>query len=99
MIKRFAMAAGLLLMLGLPLLAGDVAAAPPGANDAAERCREGGLPEQLGITRGECVNLVKLLPSESANSELAGLCSIASFQAIAGATNKGQCIKVLKPFF
>jgi hypothetical protein len=101
MVKRVAMVVGLLLVLGPPLLAGrasPAAAAPTGANEAVERCRDEALLELRGITRGECVNLAKLLPSDNATSEIAALCSIASIQQVAGATNKGECIQVLRMF-
>jgi hypothetical protein len=98
MIKRLAMAAGLLLMLALPILAfGDSAsAAPTDANDAAETCRlfdEAGFLDDLGITRGECVNLFKEQTSDHANNLLAAACGADIVQEEAETTNKGQCIK------
>jgi hypothetical protein len=77
------------------------AAHAAGANTAAEMCRqadEAGLLDQpgVGITRGECVNIVKGFDNGSAGSVLSGLCGTEFGQQLAGVTNKGQCIKVAK---
>jgi hypothetical protein len=105
MIKRLAMTVGLMLMLGLPMLAfgGSASAAPATpANAAVEVCQqaqEEGLLDELGITFGECVNIVKGPASATANNFIAGFCGLAFVQDQFGATNKGQCIKVVKELF
>src|SRR5215208_2482834 len=76
----------------------EVAAQTP-ANDAAELCREldeVGQLEAVGVTRGECVNILKGPSSENANNFIAGRCGLDIVQAALGVENKGQCIKLLK---
>ena len=54
----------------------------------------------LSFTRGECVSIGKGLadPSgASGDSFAAGICGIESSQNLAGANNKGERLKVLKP--
>ena len=109
MIKRLAMAVGLMLMLGLPMLAltGDGASAnhvpPPTSSEAAELCRqldEEGVLDAPGneVTRGECVNILTGPASENANNFIAGICGLAFAQESTGTTSKGQCIKIVRSF-
>jgi muconolactone delta-isomerase len=69
------------------------------ANEAAEYCRDldaQGLLDDMGRTRGECVNFFKTSPSANANNFIAAVCGNKDFQKEQGTTNKGQCIKVLE---
>jgi len=107
MVKRFAMVVGLLLVLGLPVLAsgaGHAAAAPIEPKDAVAFCRlldERGILDrpELGLTRGECVNEVKGSASEDANNLSAGLCGEGFVLQLTGTTNKGQCIQFFRTAF
>ena len=96
------------LSLGLSSIAGALGA-PTAVSaesirpDVAELCRladEEGELEELGITRGECVNLISGLisgpASERANNFIAALCGLDFIQEQVGATNKGQCIKAVR---
>ena len=88
----------LLMTLGF---VGTASADPTGANDAAEFCRfldEEGVLDEFGVTRGECVNLVKGPASANANNFVAGLCGIDFVQEDLGVSNKGQCIKAINAF-
>jgi len=86
-------------LIGGTFLAPAAYAAP--ANDAAATCKaiddDGGL-DQAGITRGECVNLIKGPASEQSNNFIAAVCGFEFVQDVTGTTNKGQCIKVLRSF-
>jgi Na+/glutamate symporter len=67
-------------------------------NDAAEACREAdeqGVLEELGVTRGECVNSLGTPGNENARSRTAALCGQEFAQQFTGTTNKGQCIQAL----
>src|SRR5215212_5380622 len=89
---------GLTLVGAVGLMPVEVAAQIP-ANEAAERCRaldEAGVLEDAGVTRGECVNILKQPSSENANNFIAGRCGLDIVQAALGVENKGQCIKLLK---
>lgn len=105
MIKRFALTAGLLLMLTLSFVAfgGSASAAPQTpAKDAVAFCQQlqaEGVLADAGVTFGECVNIFKGPASENANNFISGLCGIDFVQAEVGATNKGQCIKIVKTLF
>ncbi len=82
--------------------AGTASAQSLPANDAAELCRvldEAGVLDELGLTRGECVNLFKGPASENANNFIAAICGVESSQEFTGTSNKGQCIKVVKVLF
>jgi hypothetical protein len=82
----------------LVFAAPGVAAAQP-ADNAAELCRqldEQGELEFLGVTRGECVNLVKGPASPRANNFIAAICGIDFVQQFTGTTNKGQCIQAFR---
>ncbi len=88
-------------VVGLSL--GVFGGAPAGAdhldkNEAAQACREAdeqGVLEELGITRGECVNSLGTPGNENARSRIAALCGQEFAQQFTGTTNKGQCIQVL----
>ena len=91
----------LLGMLALPLaMSGLSASAAPAtpAKTAVEFCQaldEAGVLDEAGATFGECVNIFKGPASEQANNFIAGLCGLAGIPEQVGATNKGQCIKVV----
>ena len=91
------------LSLGVAAIAGvviaptSVSAAP--ARDAAAACRsldEADRLERFGLTRGECVNILKGPASERSNNFIVGLCSYSFAPALTGTTNRGQCIQVLR---
>ncbi len=72
------------------------------ANEAAEFCREldaAGVLDDEGVTRGECVNILRGPASENANNFIAGLCGLDFALEVTETTNKGQCIKVLRDQF
>jgi hypothetical protein len=72
-------------------------AAPAG--DAAEACRQiddAGELALLGVTRGECVNLLKGPSSGRSDNFAAAFCGLDDLQLLLGGTNKGQCIKALR---
>ena len=98
-LKRFAVTIALLTLVVSPFVFGSVASASHDTkSEAAEICRqmdEAGELEQLGVTRGECVNVVAGPSNENANNTLAGLCGTDLFQRFTRTTNKGQCIQVL----
>jgi hypothetical protein len=100
--KRVVLVIALLTLVVSPLVFSSVAVAQSDASVAAEMCRaldESGDLEDLGITRGECVNILKGPSSEQANNRIAGLCGETGIQAFFGVTNKGQCIKAARALF
>jgi hypothetical protein len=61
-----------------------------------KRCRqadEAGRLEELGATRGECVNRERGPASENARNSIAGLCGVEKFQQESGFGTKGECIQ------
>jgi hypothetical protein len=66
------------------------------AQDFCREADEEGLLEEMGITFGECINFVTGPASEEANNYIAGICGAEIIQARVGATDKGQCIKIVK---
>lgn len=77
-----------------------VTAAPAGADitadEAAEICRhldEAGELDLAGGTRGECINSLHFLPSETFRNTVAGACGFDAVQQRTGTTSKGQCIQ------
>ena len=63
-----------------------------------ETCRqfdEDGVLDELGLTRGECVNILKGFESGNIHRVIVGFCGSEDIQQQLGTTNKGQCIKVL----
>lgn len=79
------------------MLAVPADAAP--AQDAVEFCKmlaEEGVLKDEGVTFGECVTILKGPSSENSNNVIAGACGIDGIVADFGASNKGQCIKLLK---
>lgn len=107
MIKRFAMSAGLLLMLALPLVAfsGTALADPVGTNQVVQECQyaiANGIAEEFfgqPVTVGQCVNILRgyfgPAPSAQSNNWIAGLCSLSGVQQDLGVTNQGQCIQAI----
>lgn len=84
--------------LSLAVFGGAAGADHLDKNEAAEACREAedqGVLEELGITRGECVNSLGTPGSENASSRIAALCGQEFAQQFTGTSNKGQCIQVL----
>ncbi len=104
MVKRLAMLSLLLGLFALPaaMSTRSVSAEAGVASEAAAACQEfaaSGLLDEIGITVGECVNNVKGPSSANANNFIAGLCGIDFIQEQVGATNKGQCIKIVSDLF
>ena len=110
-VKRIAALALLLAVLAVPALA---LAAPAAADHAAplgrdervalarESCQqaaEDGFLDELGLTFGECLNIVSGPASEQAANFVAGFCGFDFIQEEVGATTKGQCIKVVREIF
>ena len=87
-------------MLGLAVALG---AAPTLAQQlpqptAAELCRqfdEQGLLDQIGNTRGECVNVLSGPANAEATNRIAAICGREGIWLILGVQNKGQCIQAL----
>jgi hypothetical protein len=72
------------------------------ANEVAAICRQldaEGVLAAAGVTRGECVNILKGPSSANANNFIAGLCGLDEVLEFTGTTNKGQCIQVLGELF
>ena len=103
-IRRGLVAIGLVVAMGALAAPAGATHGPPHvpANEAAELCRaldESGELDEFGVTRGECVNILKGPASENANNFIAALCGAEEVQEATGTTNKGQCIKVLRGTF
>jgi len=101
--RKFLVTVTLVIAMSLGIVASPVFAAPTGASDAAAFCQElnaeGFLLEELGITVGECVNLVKGPVNENSNNFVAAICGVDFIQEDVGTTTKGQCIKVVRTIF
>jgi len=100
MAKRIAVACGVLALVVGSFGSAAVASADSSRPDAAALCREldaDGTLAAFGITRGECVNLTVGPASDHANNVLAAFCGLDVVQADLGVSNKGQCIKLLRP--
>ena len=89
----------LLGMLALPLaMSGLTASAAPGDTDVVAVCQEADeFIDEQGITFGECVNMAMGPASEQSNNVIAAFCGVDPRQAFYDTTNKGQCIKVVRP--
>jgi hypothetical protein len=68
------------------------------STEAVELCRgfdEAGELDSLGLTFGECVNIIAGRADENQNCQIAGVCGAERVQEQFGTTNKGECVKVL----
>jgi len=104
MVKRLLTLFGLLLVLVSSVAVVTPAAAQSGSfsREAVELCRgfdEAGELEELGLTFGECVNIVAGQADENQNRFIAGICGAEIIQEQLGTTNKGQCIKAANELF
>jgi hypothetical protein len=107
MLKRMlltltALTMALTLSLGMLATADSAGAAPesPGSSrPAVEVCQSPEVQEEiafLGITMGECVNVVAGLITENNSRFITGLCGVAFLREEMGFANKGQCISTLQ---
>ena len=69
------------------------------AHEVCREAQEEGVLDELGLTFGECINLVSGPASENANNQIAAFCGAEIIQEFTETTNKGQCIKVFKEIF
>ena len=102
MLKKRLVTAAVALCAGLPVGVAIGSPASANASDAVEICRqldEFDFLDDLNITFGECVNLVKGPASAKANNFIAAICGVDDIQDFTDTTNKGQCIKVFRTFF
>jgi hypothetical protein len=97
--RRFGVALAVAaLALSTTALGATGAGASP-ASDAAEACRqidEAGELALLGLTRGECVNLLKGSSSDRSSNLIAAFCGLDEVQIAFGVSSKGQCIKAFR---
>lgn len=97
-VRLAAMLVTLLVLLGSFSMLTAAQGGDP-ASDAVTICqslRQNGVLDQLGLTTGECVNLIQGPATATANNEFAGGCGWEPNQAVVGASNKGQCVAFLK---
>ena len=102
MLKRlFALFALLTVLISSVAFAAPAVAQEP-EQSAPELCREvdeQGLLDEIGINRGECVNILMGFESENFHRVIVGFCGSEDVQEFTETTNKGQCIKVLTALF
>ena len=97
-VKRLLTLFGLLMVLASSVAFAAPAIAQEPEQTAPDACRqfdEDGLLDELGLTRGECVNILKGFESGNIHRIIVGACGEEELQEQLGTTNKGQCIKVL----
>ena len=101
-VKRLLTLFGLLTVLISSVAFAAPAIAQEPEQTAPEACRqfdEDGLLDEIGINRGECVNILMGQDSGNIHRVIVGFCGSEDIQEEFGTTNKGQCIKVLTALF
>ena len=104
--RRLLVRMGLALSLGVAMASSAWLAGPTSVSaqvatpkTAAELCRvldAAGDLALYGLTRGECVILLKGPATEQSSDFISGVCGYTSSLEYLGVTNKGQCIQAVR---